>query len=143
MTLTIPTEEDIRQADLLSRQLSQYPEHATVHLLLEGQTESDLQMPLSVFHLFKQMLTEVSKGNAITLLPVASEMTTQQAADLLNVSRPYLIELLNQGVLPYKKVGTHRRLLAVDVIMYQRRMQKERRETLDRLIELDQELGLE
>jgi excisionase family DNA binding protein len=141
--ITIPSEEDIHLADVLGRQLSQYPtQEPTLRLRLEGQKE-DMEIPVSAFLLFKQILLEMSKGNAVTLFPVESELTTQQAADLLNVSRPYLVELLDKGLIPFRKVGTHRRLMAADVIAYQRKMQRERREAVERLIALDQELGLE
>jgi excisionase family DNA binding protein len=145
--LTIPTDEDIVLAGLLGRQLSHYPDLTQEKTLrvrvLFNEEEENLEIPLTAFMLFKQILSEMAKGNAVTFFPVASELTTQQAAEMLNVSRPYLIELLNNKVIPYRKVGTHRRLLAADVIVYQGQVQKERSETLQRLIELDQELGLD
>jgi excisionase family DNA binding protein len=68
--------------------------------------------------LLLEILTEIFKSNAITVMPIYAELSTQETAELLNISRPHLVELLEQGKIPFRKVGTHRRVLAKDVFDY-------------------------
>ena len=84
----------------------------------------------------------MAKGNAVTLIPVNAELTTQQGADPLNVSRPFLIEQLENGIIPYRKVGTHRRILFNDLLAYKQTMNHKRLDVLGALSAIDQELGL-
>ncbi|MBO9499251.1 MAG: excisionase family DNA-binding protein [Novosphingobium sp.] len=95
-----------------------------------------------MFRTIIKMLVEMGNGNAVAVVPVSAELTTQQAADLLNVSRPHLIKLLEQKRLPYRMVGTHRKLPARDVLSYRDKIVAARRAALAEMIELDRELGL-
>src|SRR5262249_33133584 len=97
---------------------------------------------MSAFRLFAGILTQKAEGNALTLIPVHAELTTQQAADVLNVSRPYLIELLEKGAIPHRKVGTHRRVLFQDLMAYKNQTDQARLKALAELSAIDQELGL-
>ena len=81
-------------------------------------------------------------NNAVRLVPVNRDLTTQEAADLLNISRPYLIKLLEEGVIPCAKVGTHRRIRLNDAMAYKQRRDTERQVALDQVTELNQEMGL-
>lgn len=101
-----------------------------------------LRLPVSAVRLLLGMLEEMARGNAVTLLPIPSELTTQ-AADLLGVSRPHLVRLLDGGKIPYRKVGSHRRVRAHDVLEYRGLTEQKRRAALDQLAIHDQELGLE
>jgi excisionase family DNA binding protein len=85
---------------------------------------------------------ELAQGEAVTVVPVNKELTTQEAADILNVSRPYLVKLLEEGEIPFVKTGTHRRVRFIDLMAHKRRRDAERRRGLARLTQMSQEMGL-
>ena len=105
-------------------------------------SEPTLRIPASAARLLVQILDEMSRGNAVKIVPVRAELTTQEAADLLNVSRPTLIQLLEEGKIPYRKVGTHRRVRMEKLITYKRQLEADRRAALASLVAYDQEIGL-
>ena len=141
-----PTPDDTKLALESSRLLSRLRGGArkgTVRLRVQSDDEPEetVAIPLAAFRLLTDILTEMSKGNAITLIPIHAELTTQQAADLLNVSRPFLIEQLEKGNIPFRKVGKHRRLRIEDVLSFKMTRDKDRRARLRELSRLTQELG--
>jgi excisionase family DNA binding protein len=99
-------------------------------------------LPPVVARLLMDILKKTAAGHAVALVPFQQEITTQQAADLLNVSRPYLESMIDNGTLPARMVGNQRRLPLKDVLAYKAENRAKRRETLRQLTELDQELGL-
>jgi len=107
-----------------------------------GQQDDLIVIPAAAFRLFVRILDEMATGNAVRLMPQQVELTTQEAADILNVSRPYVVRLLDSGRITSHRVGTHRRVLLKDVMAYKDEQLRARGAALDRLSALDQELGL-
>ena len=102
----------------------------------------ELVLPASAARLLARILTEMGQGHSVTVTPLQSEITTQQAADLLNVSRPYLVKLVDDGTLPSRKVGSQRRLMLDDVMAYKKAMYAKSLKGLDELTALSQDLGM-
>jgi len=113
-----------------------------VRVELENEPEESVLIPVTAFRLLNSILTEMAKGNAVTLIPIHAELTTQQAADILKVSRPFLIEQLEKGNIPFRKVVTHRRVMFKDLMEFKRTMDHNRLAALEELSAIDQELGL-
>ena len=143
----IPTAEVAEAAgaslrDLAGFRAGQGLRRASVSLDLEDGQRASVAIPAEVLDLLQGILVEMSQGNAVTMVPVHAELTTQQAADLLNVSRPFLIELLEQGAIPFRRVGTHRRIRLSDLTAYKQAVDSKRAEALDALAAQAQELGM-
>lgn len=108
---------------------------------LIGPTGESIEVPESVFLVLERVVEVLASGDAVTVVPVGKELTTQQAANLLNVSRQYLVRLLDQGEIPFRRTGKHRRLRIEDVLAYRERRDRVRREALDELARQSEELG--
>ncbi|MDJ0618275.1 MAG: helix-turn-helix domain-containing protein [Calothrix sp. MO_192.B10] len=102
----------------------------------------EIAIPKSVYQALLQVVHAMALGKAISIVTQEEEMTTQQAADFLNVSRPYLIKLLEQGEIPYIKVGSHRRVNFQDLMKYKEQRDMKRSQLLQQLIEISEEAGL-
>ncbi len=113
-----------------------------LRILDESAGESTVKLPASAVQLLIRILDEMARGNAVTLVPVHAELTTQEAADLLQISRPSLIQLLEEGKMEFRLVGTHRRVRFESLIKYKRQIDAERRTALDDLAAYDQEIRL-
>lgn len=142
----IPTPHEAALAEASCRFLTEHvpPGAGDVQLRLveEGQESGVMTVPGAALTLFLRLLQEMARGHAVTLLPLHAELTTQQAADVLNVSRPYLIRLLEEGQMPHRKVGTHRRIPLREVLDYKTRTDAARRAALEELTAEAQRLGL-
>ena len=140
----LPTEQEVEEAKLSSRTLSKYSNAERVQLSIKGSNNEsdDLILPGHALQILLDVLSEMSRGNAISIIPIHAELSTQEAANILNVSRPFLVGLLEKGDINFHKVGSHRRVLAKDVIEYKKRIDSERTLTLDKLAEESQKLGM-
>lgn len=139
----VSTPEDQREgvAELLRlvRDTGHSDEAADYKLVSPDGTVTGL--PESVFLLLERVIEVLARGDAITVVPVGKELTTQQAADILNVSRQYLVRLLDDHKLPFHKTGTHRRVRMEDLLTYKRVRDRERMAALDQLSQISQALG--
>lgn len=146
LTSHMPTKREVQLAGESSRALAAYVREAdeqTIRVVPEGGKKREaIRIPSTAFRLLVNILEQMAQGHAVALTPVPVELTTQQAADLLHVSRPYLVRLLDSGKVPHRKVGTHRRVLYTDVINYKQRIDEQRRTTLDALAAQAQELNM-
>lgn len=114
-----------------------------VRLQVEGASaKADAVMPRAAFELLLEILGQMANGNAVTIVPLHAELTTQQAADLLNVSRPHLIELLARQKIPFRMVGTHRRIPAEELLRYKREQDARSRDAADELTREAEEVDL-
>lgn len=140
----LPTPQDVEIAKSSSRTLSKYSDAERVQLSINGSNNEtdELILPGHAMQLLLEVLSEMSQGNAIGILPIHAELTTQDAANFLNISRPFLIKLLDEKAIPFHMIGTHRRIYAEDVFDYKDRIDAERKRTLDELASKSQELGM-
>jgi excisionase family DNA binding protein len=112
------------------------------HPTLVGSDGEQISLPPSLFQLLKRVVSHLSRGQAVTIIPINKEVTTQEAADILNVSRPYLIKMLEEEKIPYVTVGAHRRIPLPTLLEYKERRDEEREQGLAELAQMSQEFGL-
>ena len=142
----IPSEAEANLSQETSRILASYLQYGSpnqkLRILEENGNEKVLEIPSSAYQLLIDILSQMAQGNAVTLIPIHAELTTQEAADLLNVSRPYLIKLLESKKIPFHKIGRHRRIRFEDLMNYKNQIDSERMEALDELAAQAQELDM-
>jgi excisionase family DNA binding protein len=109
---------------------------------LVGSDGEAVELPDALLGVLRQAVHHLLAGHSVSIAPLQQELTTQQAADLLNVSRPYLVQLLEAGCIPFTKTGTHRRVRLGDVLAYKQDRDARRQISFDRLAAVSQELGL-
>jgi len=123
----------------LARLLQSHPTQDRARVRMDGE---DLILPRHAIELLRSLLAEMAQGNAVTIMPIHAELTTQEAANLLNVSRPHLVKLLEDGRLPHTRVGTHRRIRLADLVAYQQQRDAACDAALQELVDQAQELGM-
>jgi excisionase family DNA binding protein len=139
-----PTKEEQRTAlesyDTLAASLDQlrteFPE-----IEIE-ETKEKIRIPISALKFLVRILKEISQGNPVSIVPIATEITTQAAAELLGCSRPHIVKLLESGKIPFNKVGKHRRIKYEDLVAYKKEMKALQRRKIQELMELDEDTGL-
>jgi excisionase family DNA binding protein len=145
LAATLPSEAEAGVAKETSRLLAtRLKKGAAMQLrILDGDAaQGTVTLPAPAVGLLLRILEEMARGNAVTIIPVHAELTTQEAADMLNISRPSLIQLLDEGKIDYRRVGTHRRVRFEGLMRYKRQADEERRAVLKELAAYDQELGI-
>ena len=136
---TIPT-EDMKTSAAQLREILLANEGEKITVLDEDRTSQTVVLAPALSKLLRDILAHIEKGEGVTFVPNSKLLTTQQAADILNVSRPYLIKLLNDKVLPFAMTGRHRRIEAKDLFAFKRKRDEERDKQLDEIIGMDQDL---
>ena len=126
-------------ATALSRLLREHPEIDRAQVRLDNE---DLILPRAALDLLRKLLAEMAQGNAVTIVPVHAELTTQEAADMLNVSRPYLVKLLTEEQIPHTMVGSHRRVRLRDLLAYKQQQDERSHDALQKMTEQAQELDM-
>lgn len=141
-----PTDTDIVAARKAKRALTHLSAQDRAVQVQTAETADSPQetalLPQAAVRLLLDVLGQIADGNAVSVVPTRAELTTQQAADMLGVSRPFLVGLLEKGAVPFHKVGTHRRVRFGDLLAYKRREHEARYLALDELARQGQELGL-
>jgi len=145
-TPSLPTAEEVAIARESGRALSAFlqtrADSQQIETVDDKGAAHPFRIPVSALRLLVDVLTQFGEGNAVSIIPIHAELSTQAAADLLNVSRPFLVQLLERGEIPFRKIGTHRRVRHQDVIAYKDRIDAERSKALDALAEQAQVLKM-
>ena len=144
--LKLPTQKEQRIAQENVKILGQIAgkhkkSSKAIEIEVSGEKEH-VKIPVSAFKFLNTILEHMAQGKAVSIIPSGAEITTQQAAEMLNVSRPHVVKLLEEGELPFHKVGTHRRIKLKDLQKYRVSMEKEREEALTELAKQAQELDM-
>jgi excisionase family DNA binding protein len=137
--LLVPTESDSELAKTASRTLARAKDQAVKISLPDGE---ELELPKAMTEFLVRILTELSNGNMVDIVPIHAELTTQEAANHLNVSRPFLIKLLEEGKIKFHKVGSHRRIKFEHLRNFIDNHEREREKAMLEMAEISQELGL-
>ena len=138
----LPTLKESELARASSRLLAACIGHGPTARLRVIDGDGEIEVPVSALRMLVDILANMAEGNAISIVPIHAELTTQQAADFLSVSRPYLVGLVERGALPHHKVGTHRRVYFKDLLDYRKQQMSQSKTALVALAEQAQKLGM-
>jgi len=144
LTTSLPTPAEAGLARTAGERLAPLARQGrplTVHVHDAGQ-DATIELPAGAVRLLVGILEDMASGRPVMIVPQTADLTTQQAADLLNVSRPFLVRLLEERKIPFRMVGSHRRIRFEDVQRYKEAIDAARRKVLDELAAEAQELGL-
>lgn len=138
----LPTRDEAEKASKASTLLARHVEkRGGLSLRIgKGARAADVEVPTAIGRLMLELLQFIGNGQAVTLVPFGAELSTQQAAEMLNVSRPFVVKLIEDKQIPHHMVGTHRRVRAEDVLAYRQRRDRTRNAALTRLARLKQEV---
>jgi excisionase family DNA binding protein len=143
LTHILPTSAESKQAEESSRVLApRLRAKAPLRLRVVGSEDETVVLPASAVKMLVGILDEMGRGNTVTVIPVHAELTTQEAAEMLSISRPSLIQLLDDGKIDFRKIGTHRRVRFESLLAYKKRAHAERLAVLNELAAYDQEIGI-
>jgi excisionase family DNA binding protein len=137
-----PSTDEIELAAKSSRLLAAAIGHGDAAKIRIIDGNQDITVPLPALRMLVDILAHMAEGEAVSLIPLHAELTTQQAADFMNVSRPYFIKLLDNDELPHHKVGSHRRIYFRDLMAYKEQNRADRKSALEELAAQAQELGM-
>lgn len=138
----VPTDEETERAKKFSRILArEFASAESVKIQREDSDES-IEIPRQVFNVLMRLLSVMSEGKAFSLIPMDKELTTQQAADILNVSRPYLNKILDLGEIAHRKVGRNRRIRFSDLMEYKKSQEQKSKAALQEIADQAQELDM-
>ncbi|EQC01615.1 helix-turn-helix domain-containing protein [Photorhabdus temperata] len=144
--VNLPDKFETELAQQSQRELAAYLstklETQKIEIMGEDQQSHTIELPTSAMMMLMEILGELAAGNAVQIVPVHAELTTQEAANILNVSRPHMVKLLEEGLMPFHKTGRHRRVLFADLMAYKRQRDQSSLEAMRALTEQAQELGM-
>jgi excisionase family DNA binding protein len=144
--MVLPAAHEVAAAVTSQRELAAFlttrSETQLIQIFDEENKAHQVELPTTALRLLIDILAEVAEGNAVKIVPIHAELTTQEAADMLNVSRPYLVKLLEEGGIPFHKTGKHRRIKFADLMGYKAEQTLKSEAALQALAHQAQTLGL-
>lgn len=144
--MSLPAEREVQAAVQGQRALAAYlatrSDTQCIQIFDDRNQAHQVELPTSALRLLVEILAELADGNAVQVVPVHAELTTQEAADLLNVSRPHLVKLLEEGALPFHKTGKHRRIRFADLMQFKAERDRSSEQAMEELAQQAQELNM-
>lgn len=144
--MVLPAEQEVAAAVTGQRELAAFLttrfETQRIQIFDEANEAHQVELPTSALRLLIDILAEVAEGNAVKIVPIHAVLTTQEAADMLNVSRPYLVKLLEEGGIPFHKTGKHRRIKFANLMAYKAEQARKSEAALQELAKQAQTLGM-
>lgn len=144
--MTLPVEREVEAAVQGQRALAAYLatkfETQSIQIFDDQNQAHQVELPTSALRLLMDVLAELADGNAVQVVPIHAELTTQEAADLLNVSRPHIVKLLEEGLLPFHRTGKHRRVRFADLMQFKTERERASEQAMEELAKQAQQLAM-